>query len=151
MRVAYLGWAAALLCAAASGQVSSNQSLKGKYNFRHLLISADTSANVTDVRAGSGTITFDGKGSYTATGILLLNVTTSPLSATGGYTVSPGGFVTLDNPVKTGNINARLGATGLMGASTETVGVFRYVHRCSRGDTARVWVYLLRILLDLDP
>ncbi len=124
MRLAYLYFASALLCTVASGQVSSNQSLKGKYNFRHLLISADTSANLTDLRTGSGTITFDGNGSYTATGILLLNVTTSPLSATGGYAVSPGGFVTLDNPVKAGKVNARLGATGLVGASTETVGVF---------------------------
>lgn len=106
------------------GQVSSNQSLNGKFYFRHLLLSADSSANVSDVRSGAGTIAFDGKGSYTATGILLDNATSSPLSATGSYTVNPGGFVTLDNPLKTGTLNARLGATGLTGSSTETGGVF---------------------------
>jgi uncharacterized protein (TIGR03437 family) len=88
------------------------------------LLSGDASANVTDVRCGSGTITFDGKGAYTATGILLVNVTSVPLNASGAYIVSPGGFVTLDNPVKTGSINARLGATGLTGSSTETGGLF---------------------------
>ena len=124
MRVAYLGWAAALVCVAAAGQVSSNQSLSGKYYFRHLLLSADASANVTDVRCGSGTITFDGKGGYSATGILLINATSAPLNAAGAYTVNPGGFVTLDNPVKAGSINARLGATGLTGSSTETGGMF---------------------------
>jgi uncharacterized protein (TIGR03437 family) len=108
----------------ANGQVSSNQSLKGKYNFRHLLLSADVSANVTDVRTGAGVITFDGSGGYTATGVLLVNATTAPLSATGSYAVSPGGYVTLDNPVKTGKLNARLGTTGLVGSSTETGGIF---------------------------
>jgi uncharacterized protein (TIGR03437 family) len=53
-----------------------------------------------------------------------VNVTSAPLNASGAYTVSPGGFVTLDNPVKTGSINARLGATGLTGSSTETGGLF---------------------------
>ena len=124
MRLAYLFFASALLCTVANGQVSGNQSLKGKYNFRHLLLSADASANVTDLRTGSGVITFDGSGGYTATGILLVNVTTSPLNVTGTYAVSPGGFVILDNPVKAGKMNARLGATGLVGASTETSGVF---------------------------
>lgn len=124
MRVAYFGWAAALVCVAANGQVSSNQSLNGKYYFRHLLLSADASANVTDVRCGAGTITFDPKGTYNATGILLVNATSAALNATGAYTVSPGGFVTLDNPVKSGSINARLGATGLVGSSTEAGGIF---------------------------
>lgn len=122
--LAYLYFASALLCTVANAQISSNQSLKGKYNFRHLLASADASANVTDLRTGSGTITFDGNGGYTATGIVLVNVSTSPLNASGTYAVSPGGFVTLDNPLKAGKVNARLGATGLVGASTEVAGVF---------------------------
>jgi uncharacterized protein (TIGR03437 family) len=124
MRLAYLCWAAALLCVATTGQVSGNQSLNGKYYFRHLLLSADASANVTDVRCGSGTITFDGKGGYTSTGVVLVNTISSPLNTVGAYTVNPGGFVTLDNPIKTGTINARLGATGLTGSSTETGGMF---------------------------
>ena len=124
MRLAYLGFVSALFCAVTHGQVSGNQSLKGKYNFRHLLLSADSSANVTDVRTGSGVITFDGTGAYTATGILLVNATTAPLSATGSYAVIPGGYVTMDNPVKTGKLNARLGTTGLVGSSTEAAGIF---------------------------
>ena len=130
MRVAYLGWTAALLSIAASGQISGNQSLNGKYYFRHLLLSADASANVTEARCGSGTITFDGKGGYTTTGIVLVNATSTLLNAVGAYTVSPGGFVTLDNPLVnllktgTGTISARLGATGLTGSSTEAGGIF---------------------------
>jgi uncharacterized protein (TIGR03437 family) len=128
MRLAYpcfvSGFVSALLCVMARGEVSGNQSLKGKYNFRHLLLSADASANVTEIRTGSGVITFDGTGGYTATGILLVNVTAAPLSASGSYAVNPGGYVTMDNPVKAGKLNARLGATGLVGSSTETGGVF---------------------------
>ncbi len=124
MRLVYLSCASALLCFVAYGQVSSNQSLKGKYNFRHMLLSADASANVTDVRTGSGTLTFDGNGGYTCSGTLLVNAAVMPLSVTGAYTVSPGGYVTLDNPVKTGKLNARLGATGIVGASTESSGMF---------------------------
>ena len=45
-----------------------------------------------------GTITFDGKGSYSATGQLLLNGgAPAALSASGTYSVSPGGFVKLTN------------------------------------------------------
>lgn len=115
----------ALLCAVASGQVSSNKSLNGKYYFRHLLLTTDGTSNITEVRGASGTIMFDGNGAYTASGQLLVNATAPvALSASGTYMVSPGGFVTLTNPLKAVNLNARLGATGLVGASTESSTTF---------------------------
>ena len=112
--------AAALLAAALPGtaQVASNASLTGRYNFRHVLLASDGAANT---RTGFGIITFDGNGGYTATGQQLVG-TAAPvaLSTTGTYTVRPGGFVTMANPVRAGlTVNARLGVGALVGSSTE--------------------------------
>ncbi len=112
----------AALCMVASGQVSSNQSLTGKYSFRQILMVTDGTANVTDTRTGNGTITFAGNGTFTVTGQQLVG-TAAPavLAVTGGtYTVLPGGFVTLSNPLRAGvTLNARLGVGALVGSSTE--------------------------------
>ena len=113
--------AAAAISLAAFGQVSSNQSLNGKYAFRQVLLITDGTANVTDTRTGLGTIAFDGNGNFTVAGQQLIG-TTSPaaLSGSGTYTVKPGGFVTLSNPLRTGvTLNARLGIGALVGSSTE--------------------------------
>ena len=106
---------------AAIAQVSTNASLTGKYFFRQVMLITDGTANVTGTYSGSGTITFDGKGTFTATGQMLVGTTPSAaLSASGTYTVNPGGFVTLTNPLKTTvSLNARLGQGALVGSSTE--------------------------------
>src|SRR5579883_1313122 len=111
----------AALGIAASAQVSDNTSLTGKYYFRHVLLSTDGTANVTDTRTAFGTITFDGKGAFTITGQQLIGTTSAAnLSTTGTYTVKGGGFATLTNPQRsTATINARLGNGALIGASTE--------------------------------
>jgi uncharacterized protein (TIGR03437 family) len=106
---------------AASAQVSDNTSLSGKYFFRHVLLVTDGTANVIDTRTGFGRITFDGKGGFSVVGQLLVG-TTAPANLTGSgtYTVKPGGFVTLTNPLRSGvTVNARLGVGALMGSSTE--------------------------------
>jgi uncharacterized protein (TIGR03437 family) len=106
---------------AAFAQVSDNTSLTGKYYFRQVLLVTDGTANVTDTRTGLGTLTFDGKGNFTISGQQLVG-TTAPasLSGSGTYTVKPGGFVTLSNPLRSGvMVNARLGTGALVGSSTE--------------------------------
>jgi uncharacterized protein (TIGR03437 family) len=102
------------------GQVSNNESLNGKYYFRYLSLTTDGTANITQVRGASGMMTFDGAGGYSATGQSLSGASTAQsLSVSGTYTVKPGGFVTITSPLQTPDINARLGASGLVGASTE--------------------------------
>jgi uncharacterized protein (TIGR03437 family) len=112
----------ALTGMAAFGQVSSNASLTGKYYFRQVLLITDGTAQVTSMRSGAGTLTFDGKGGFTITNGQQLSGTASatPLSGSGTYLVKPGGFVTLTNPLQSSaTVNARLGVGALVGSSTE--------------------------------
>jgi len=122
LKSGWLLWASA--CAVAGwGQVSSNQSLTGKYYFREVLLVTDGSSipNVTNAFSGQGTLTLDGSGNFTVSGQQLVGSTPAQiLTANGTYSVSPGGFATLTNPLKAGvTINARLGQGVLVGASTE--------------------------------
>jgi uncharacterized protein (TIGR03437 family) len=124
MNIKLHGCAAGLLilAAAATGQVSTNASLTGKYYFRQILLTTDgTTANVLSTTSGAGTITFDGNGSFTISGQQLTG-TAAPavLTGNGAYTVQPGGFVMLTNPLMTkATVNARLGMGALVGSSTE--------------------------------
>jgi len=112
---------AALFAAWALAQVSNNQSLTGKYYFRHVLLVTDGSTNVTDTRSAGGTLTFDGNGNFTVSAQQLVGTAAAvTLTVNGTYTVKPGGFVTMTNPQRAGStVNARLGATALVGSSTE--------------------------------
>ncbi|MBZ5590888.1 MAG: hypothetical protein LAP39_01530 [Acidobacteriia bacterium] len=124
-----------LLAGAVLGQTGNNQSLNGKYYFRHLLFTTDASETITDIRSLWGSITFDGSGHYSLAGQSAVG-TTPPVSAasSGTYSVSPANFVTLTNPQNnTLTINGRLGmvaaasgqqATEMMviGSSTEAAG-----------------------------
>src|SRR5580704_659198 len=118
---------AAMLASAVGAQVSNNASLTGKYYFRQILLITDGTANVTSTISGSGTLTFDGTtgangaGNFTISG-QQLNGTASAttLSGAGTYTVQPGGFATLTNPLQPSvTVNARLGTGALVGSSTE--------------------------------
>jgi len=108
---------------AAWGQISTNQSLNGKYFFREVMMITDgsTAPNVTSTLSGEGTITFDGNGNFAVAGQQI--VETAPaasLSGSGTYTVNPGGFMSLTNPLKSSvTLNARLGQGAVVGASTE--------------------------------
>jgi uncharacterized protein (TIGR03437 family) len=112
--------ATAALC---QGQISSNQSLNGKYFFRQVMLVTDgsTSPNVTNTMSGEGTITFEGNGNFAVTGQQIAGTSAATsLTASGTYTVSPGGFMTLTNPLQTTiQLNARLGQGAVVGSSTE--------------------------------
>jgi len=111
-----------MLAVGASGQVSSNQSLNGKYYFRQLLLVTDGTANVVDMRSASGTLTFDGNGNVNMVGQQLVGTAPSASLAisSGSYAVKPGGFLTISNPLRAGaTVNARLGVGALVGSSTE--------------------------------
>src|SRR5262249_14845647 len=102
-------------------QVSTNSSLNGKFYFRQVLLVADSSANVSYTRSASGTVSFDGNGNLAIVADQLVG-TAAPaaLNTTGVYSVKPGGYVTLANPLRPGTtINARLGQGALVGSSTE--------------------------------
>jgi uncharacterized protein (TIGR03437 family) len=111
-----------MLAATSPAQVSGNQSLLGKYYFRHVLLITDNTANIIDTRTAAGTLSFDGSGKFTFTGQQLVGTTPAvALSGAGTYSVDAGGFTTLSNPQRLGTntINARLGAGALVGSSTE--------------------------------
>jgi uncharacterized protein (TIGR03437 family) len=120
----FLTWAMALalLAPAASAQVSSNTALNGKYFFRQVALLTGVSASISQTQSAWGTLIFDGNGSFTISGQQLAgSAPSTPLSGAGTYTVSPGGYVSLSNPLLPGvTVNARLGADGvLVGSSTE--------------------------------
>src|SRR5262249_14690822 len=71
---------------------------------------------------GFGTLTFDGKGGFTIAGQQLVGTAapTNLIALPGTYSVKPGGFVSLSNPLQTGaTVNGRLGVGSLVGSSTE--------------------------------
>jgi uncharacterized protein (TIGR03437 family) len=114
--------ALAVLATAANAQVSGNASLSGKYFFRQVALLTSGSTSINQTESAWGTLTFDGLGNFTVSGSQLEGTTSSTtLSGTGTYTVNPGGFVTLSNPLLPDvTVNARLGADGvLVGSSTE--------------------------------
>jgi uncharacterized protein (TIGR03437 family) len=113
----------AALAAGCQGQISTNQSLSGKYFFRQVMLLTDGLAvpNVTNTTSGEGTITFDGNGNFAITGQQLSGTAAAvSLTLSGTYTVNPGGFMTMTNPLKSGvTLNARLGQGAVVGSSTE--------------------------------
>jgi uncharacterized protein (TIGR03437 family) len=121
------GWVilAGLLSATPSfAQTLNNQSLSGKYYFRHISLGTDgvNPGSLTDARTLMGSITFDGSGGYTYVGQLLTG-TNAAVSQTGSgkYVLDAGGFVALDSPLRSGaRINARFGAEAVVGSSTES-------------------------------
>lgn len=105
----------------ASAQTLGNQSLKGNYFFRYVSMGANSTGGLADARSLQGTLTFDGAGNYTFTGQQVTG-TAAASAATGGgtYSVDPGGFVTMTNPIRTGDkVNARLSSEALIGSGTE--------------------------------
>src|SRR5215472_2391079 len=117
-------WVASLvLTGGLAAQTLGNQTLSGKYYFRHVSLGTDgtSPSNMPDPRSLIGTIAFDGSGKYTFTGQQVTgNAAAAAASGSGSYTVDPGGFVSLDSPLRTGaKVNARYGAEALLGSSTE--------------------------------
>jgi uncharacterized protein (TIGR03437 family) len=106
----------------ASAQTLSNQSLTGKYFFRHVSLGLDGSGNLTDPRSLMGTMTFDGNGSYSYSGQQVAGAAAAASqTGSGKYSVDPAGFVSLDSPLRSGaKINARFGPSIVVGSTTES-------------------------------
>ena len=106
-----------------SAQTLNNQSLSGKYYFRHLSLGTDgvNPGSLTDPRTLTGTLNFDGNGRYTFTGQQLTGVSAAiSQSGSGAYVLDAGGFLTLDSPLRAGQkVNARFGPEAILGSSTE--------------------------------
>ncbi len=103
-------------------QTLNNQSLNGKYYFRHLSLATDGAGGLTDARSLFGTITFNGAGRFSFSGQQVSggNAAVSQ-TGSGAYSVDPAGFVSIDNPLRAGvTVNARLGQEALVGSSTES-------------------------------
>src|SRR5579872_7236723 len=82
-----------------AGQTYSNQTLSGKYWFRHLLFRTDTSDNLTDIRSLWGAMQFDGAGNYSFNGQSAAGASAAvAASGSGTYSMTTAGIVTLSNP-----------------------------------------------------
>lgn len=114
-----LGWSAWTVTA--FGQALTNQSLSGKYFFRHVSLITDSTGNLTDPRSLQGTMTFDGVGKYSFTGQQITgNNAAGNTTGSGNYSVDAAGVVSLDNPIRIGaKVNARFATEALLGSSTE--------------------------------
>src|SRR6185503_21374299 len=91
-----------ILLGSMTAQTFNNQALNGKFYFRHLMFTTDTSANITDIRSLSGAITFDGLGNFAYNGQQTVGI--NPAGAVNGggtYSVSPAAIVSLSNPQNT--------------------------------------------------
>ena len=106
----------------ASAQILGNQSLTGKYFFRHVSLGLDGSGNLTDPRSLLGAMTFDGNGGYSYIGQQVVGAAAATAQANSGkYSVDPAGFVSLDSPLRSGaTINARFGPSIVVGSTTES-------------------------------
>ena len=107
-----------------SAQTLSNQSLSGKYYFRHISLGTDgrNPGSLTDARTLMGSITFDGAGHYAYVGQQLSGINAAvSQTGSGAYVLDPGGFLSLDSPLRTGaKINARFATEAVIGSSTES-------------------------------
>jgi uncharacterized protein (TIGR03437 family) len=128
--------AALIVCGAAAGaaqtqDTSGNGMLKGTYQFRHLAVqNVDANSNPTEITAIYGTITFDGAGNYTLTGMTVDNTVSGgapqPLSLTSTYAIGSNGIGFITNEIYPTDANALINgavAQGVFtGSSTESEG-----------------------------
>jgi uncharacterized protein (TIGR03437 family) len=109
--------------------ISQNSLLKGSYRFRHVAIQlVDSNFNPTGITASSGTITFDGGGSYTITGTSVdpqvSGGAPTVLNVTAKYAIGSNGTGYLTNPLFPNDPNSYIyGAVAqgvYTGSSTES-------------------------------
>src|SRR2546426_7483836 len=97
IRTGICGLLLALMAEGPGGaQTLNNQSLNGKYFFRHLSLGTDgtNATSLTDTRSLIGTITFDSNGRYSFIGQQVIGSTAAAAaSGSGAYAVDAGGFV----------------------------------------------------------
>jgi uncharacterized protein (TIGR03437 family) len=99
------------------GQILDTKYLAGKYYVRQVSFGTDTRGDITDPRATTGTITFDGAGKF---GYSASSVIGASRNVSGEYSVDSAGFVTMDSLVRAAKVNARVGPEALAGSSTES-------------------------------
>src|ERR1035437_8735071 len=120
------GWVilAGLLYAVSSPeQTLSNQSLSGKYYFRHVSLGTNSPSPASlQALTLMGSITFNGSGRYDYIGQQLIGHGAAvSRTGSGAYSLDQGGFVSLDSPLRTGaKINARFATEAVIGSSTES-------------------------------
>lgn len=119
-----LGIVVGLAPLVAAGQTLDNTALSGKYYFRHVLFVTDTTGAISQAASLYGAMNFDGQGKFTFLGQQAVNA--APLASFGGngtYQVQATGFVSMTNPQRSDLLlNARLGASAMVGSSTEAPG-----------------------------
>jgi uncharacterized protein (TIGR03437 family) len=107
------------MACAVRGQGLPANPITGKYHVHHLVIVH--SGGFQDMRSLGGSMTFDGNGSYTFTGIQMVGAgAESNFTASGTYSVNLNGTVTLSNPQRAGaQIQAKYGRGMIVGSSVE--------------------------------
>lgn len=106
------------------GQVLDNNFLNGRYGFRQLLVSTNTSGQPIEARSLVGILSFDGRGNLSFQGTRNTgNNAPSNFSGAGSYSVAASGFVTMTSPLDSNaNMNLRLGTGILLGSTTDSAG-----------------------------
>ena len=96
----------------APAQTIDNSTLSGKYFFRHLMLTATGSNTIGSSKTLTGSITFDGAGSFSFQGQQVVGANApAALAGNGKYSIGSSGFLTLPNLQQSGaNMNGRLGA-----------------------------------------
>lgn len=99
-----------------------NASVNGRYFFRQIQFSTDTSGNITATTSSLGSLFFDGAGRFTVDGSQTVGIlAATPLTGTGSYSVQTSGEMTISNPQRNSyTINARLGSEAILGSTTES-------------------------------
>jgi uncharacterized protein (TIGR03437 family) len=110
-----------LLVTALHGQVPGNTSLNGKYWFRYVQITTDSSGNLSQAMSLLGSLTFNGAGTfnYTASQTIGPSTTVASVTGSGTFSVASNGFVTMTQPQGTLAMNGRLGVEVLLASTTE--------------------------------
>ncbi|MBV8843941.1 MAG: hypothetical protein JO307_14125, partial [Bryobacterales bacterium] len=105
---------------------SGNGLLNGAFRFRQIaVVNFDQNNNPTEIAAAYGTITFNGSGSYTATGSYVDNMVSSgspqALNVTGTYAIGSNGTGSITNPLSTSDVIYGAVAQGVFtGSATES-------------------------------
>jgi uncharacterized protein (TIGR03437 family) len=111
-----------LTALAAPAQTIDNSALVGKYFFRHLMLTVDSSNTINSSKTLTGSITFDGAGSFNFQGQQVIGASgPASLAGTGKYSITAAGFVALTNPQQTAaNMNGRVGVGALVASTTDS-------------------------------
>lgn len=120
----YSGLAMLLFATQLHAQVLDNGFLTGRYGFRQLLLSTNTSGQPIEARSMVGIISFDGRGSFSFQGTRNVgNNLSATFTGGGSYSVSPAGITTMSSPLDLNSLlNLRLANQLLLGSTTDSAG-----------------------------